>query len=61
MAYTTKNERAAALLAKARNLGCVPTIEGSWVVFRPPLPVDELMEATSVADEIAELLREPTP
>lgn len=62
MAKPTKKERAAAFLTKARDLGCVPTVDGSWVVFRPPLPADVMMEALGLGDEIAELLKaDPTP
>jgi hypothetical protein len=53
----TKLERAKALVEKARALGCEPTVQGSWVVFKPPLPVDLLMESVDLGDELVVALQ----
>lgn len=52
----TKSERAAEVLRQAKELGCTPSKEGSWVVFRPPLPVDLILEASELGNEIAALV-----
>jgi hypothetical protein len=53
---STKAERAKALLEKADELGCVATRKGNWTVFTPPLPIDMLMEATELGDELDKLV-----
>ena len=53
----SKTERAKALIEKARALGCEPVVQGSWVVFKPPLPVDLLLEASEIGDALADALK----
>lgn len=45
------------VLDRAAELGCKPTIQGNWVVFKPPLPADLILHASVVSDQIARLLR----
>lgn len=52
----SKAELAKELLRKAKEAGCVPTKEGEWVVFRPPLPAELLLDASKLGNEIAELV-----
>ena len=47
-----KIDRARALLRKAESAGHVATVEGHWVVFRPPLPLNLLMEASELGDAL---------
>lgn len=52
----SKAERARALLEKAKEAGCAANVEGNFVVFRPPLPVNLMLEAAELGDELTELL-----
>ncbi len=54
----SKLERARAIIEKARSLGCEATVQGHWVVFKPPLPVDLLMDSVDLGDELVEALSE---
>jgi len=54
----TKMEQAAKLIERAQQVGCHATLEGNWVVWRPALPVDLLMESMDVNAEVAEIVRD---
>lgn len=49
-------ERAEALLKKAEAAGCKPHLEGNWVVFRPSLPVDLILDAGPLGGELVKLV-----
>ena len=51
-----KLQQAAEIVGKAEALGCKPELQGDWVVFRPPLPVDLLMLAMNLGNELAEVV-----
>lgn len=53
---TSKIVRAKALLLEVQANGHVPMIEKNWLVFRPPLPLDQLMEASELSNELVSLL-----
>jgi hypothetical protein len=46
----TKLNKAKKLLNRALAEGCVPKVEGNWVVFTPPLGVKLLMELLECDD-----------
>ena len=56
----TKTERAREILRKANELGCAASISGSWVVFKPPLPLDLIIESSDLGDALAKALSEST-
>lgn len=53
----TKTERAQALLTKAAELGCEAKLQGNWVMFSPPLPAELILEAASLGNELAALVK----
>lgn len=50
-----KKQQAQELLKKIKDLGHEVSIEGNFVVFKPPLPVDILIETTSLSKELYEI------
>tara|TARA_R100000687_G_scaffold83707_1_gene89636 strand:+ start:5723 stop:5893 length:171 start_codon:yes stop_codon:yes gene_type:complete len=44
-------------IRSAKAIGCEPRLDRSWVVWKPPLPVEMLLDATRLSDEIAEELK----
>lgn len=53
-----KFQEAISVIERARKAGCVATITGDWVVWKPALPIDILMDAVNVNKEIAEIVRQ---
>lgn len=51
-----KKQQAQELLKKIKDLGHEVSIEGNFVVFKPPLPVDILIETTCLSKELYDLV-----
>lgn len=54
----SKIDRAREVLRKANEIGCVASISGNWVVFKPPLPVDLIIESGDLGEALAKALKE---
>jgi hypothetical protein len=51
-----KMKEAADLIKRAQEAGCNASLQGSWVVWEPCLPVDILMESLPLNEQIAKLI-----
>lgn len=56
-----KRDEAKAFLELARDRGCVAALSGNWVVFSPPLPVELVLQAMPLSEEMASILAEQEP
>lgn len=56
MTHQRLREKTEAFLAKAREAGCTPSIQGNWVVFTPTLPVNLILEIGDLGDAIRETI-----
>ncbi len=54
---TAQHDDAETLIAEAEALGCVPALQGDWVIWQPPLPVELILRAMPLANEIARILQ----
>ena len=57
MKKAEKIEKAKEVLQAAKQHGCKTEISGNFVKFTPPLPIEVLLAASDVSDEIFELVR----
>lgn len=55
-----KKQQAQELLKKIKDLVHDVSIDGNFVVFKPPLPVDILIETTSLSKELYDLVNTNT-
>lgn len=51
-----KVKKAFEIIERAKQAGCHPSLEGDWLVWKPCLPIDILMEAVDLNTEIAAIL-----
>ena len=51
-----KPNTAEQFIEKSQSMGHIPTIDGEWIKWTPPLPVVMMIEAGDLADEIAVIL-----
>jgi len=56
----SKKQQAQELLKKIKDLGHDVSIDGNFVVFKPLLPVDILIETTSLSKELYDLVNTNT-
>ena len=52
----SKLQQAKDLVEQAQQLGHRATVEGNWVVWRPPLPAALLMEMAQLSDQITKVV-----
>lgn len=53
---STKTELAKQFLQRAESLGIKASIKGDWVVWKPVLPVEMLLEVPPISNEIFKLV-----